>query len=189
MWLKDGTEVWGVEPSDAADIAGEKLHKVLRGLFDDVSSALPENYFDVVICNDVIEHMVDHDKFLETIKSKLAPDGVLVGSIPNVRFYTNLYELLINADWPYEDTGIRDRTHLRFFTQKSLLRSFHEHGYVLERFQGINDDLHRPLPTGSVKRIVKDLVKRSMLVAVLLVSFGAARDLRYLQFGFRARPE
>ena len=59
-------EYWGVEPvPEVASTASEKLDKVLVGIYEDVADELPEQYFDLVICNDVIEHMVNHDKFLE----------------------------------------------------------------------------------------------------------------------------
>lgn len=186
--LTPGAEVWGVEPSRAADVAAQRLHKVLRGKFDDVSNQLPDGHFDLVVCNDVIEHMVDHDAFLEAIKAKLAVAGVLVGSIPNFRYYVNLYELIVRGDFEYEDSGIRDRTHLRFFTEKSLKRTLQQHGFLIDEFAGINSDFDRPLQSAPQQSLVKALAKRSVLVSLIGVSLGRARDVQYQQFGFRVRP-
>lgn len=166
-------EYTGVEPSArAADAARHVLDHVHVGTFDSVAATLPKRHFDLVICNDVIEHMVDHDAFLERIKDYLAEDGVLVGSVPNVRFFVNLWALVVKKDWHYCDEGTLDRTHLRFFTQKSWLSSLAEHGFQVEAFAGI-----QPLV------ITGHPLKRAATLALMTI---AGRDTRFLQFGFRA---
>src|SRR6476469_5166074 len=56
--LRNGAEVWGIEPNTAAArVAGTKLTKVFNATFEGAASDLPDNYFDLVVCNDVIEHM------------------------------------------------------------------------------------------------------------------------------------
>ena len=111
--------------------------KVLCGAYDDVCAQIPDGYFDVIVCNDVIEHVLDPESFLVSLKSKLAPAGVLVGSIPNVRFWGNLINLLLRRDWKYEDSGVLDKTHLRFFTFKSFRRLMNKAGYELGLMEGI----------------------------------------------------
>ena len=73
-----------MEPSAAADQARTRLDHVFQATFDEADPELPAGYFDVVVCNDVIEHMPDHDVFFEQVKRVLVPGGVIVGSIPNV---------------------------------------------------------------------------------------------------------
>lgn len=135
----DDVEYWGVEPnSGVAFVSKEKFYKVLNGVYDDVENELPDHYFDLIVCNDVIEHMIDHDAFFEKIKNKMKPDGKMLMSIPNVRYITNLIKLLIKQDWEYKDFGILDRTHLRFFTKKSLKNTLNAHNYEIIQFQGVN---------------------------------------------------
>ena len=170
--LNQEHEYWGVEPVEPiAKLAQEKLDKVLVGTYEEVESRIPNNYFDLVICNDVIEHMPDHDKFFQSIKEKLKKDGSLVGSIPNVRYIGNLWELLIRKDWEYKDIGILDRTHLRFFTMKSLIRALSNNAFSIEQIVGINCYQ----PRSPLKRVL-------YILAILL--FG--RDIKCLQFGIRA---
>ena len=139
-------EYWGVEPvSEVAEHARSKGVKVLVGTYDDMCDQIPDAYFDVVVCNDVIEHMVDPESFLTSVKCKLTANGVLIGSIPNVRFWRNLINLLIKRDWKYEDSGVLDRTHLRFFTAKSFRRLIYQSGYELERMKGIESNRMRIL--------------------------------------------
>lgn len=110
----------------------ERCVKLRKALDDRTAAALPDQHFDMVICNDVIEHMVDHDHFLEHIKTKMRPGACIVGSIPNVRHLTALFKLLVAKDWPYSASGILDRTHLRFFTENSTIT----HGVHREEGQG-----------------------------------------------------
>ncbi len=131
-------EYWGVEPvSEVADHALRKGIHVLCGTYEDMCSKIPDGYFDVVVCNDVIEHMLDPENFLVSVKNKLTANGVLVGSIPNVRFWGNLIKLLIKRDWKYEDSGVLDKTHLRFFTGKSFRRLLNKTGYEIVQMKGI----------------------------------------------------
>ena len=168
-------EYWGVELSPASARAAEScLDHVLTGTYDGVKSALPDYYFDLVICNDVIEHMADHDGFLDSITQKLKLGGALIGSVPNVRHVRNLQSLLLKRDWCYADDGLLDRTHLRFFTRRSWERSLREHGFDIELLEGING------ASGDVGR------RQRLLDHLTAWLFGA--DTRFLQFAFRARP-
>ena len=133
--LKYHCEYWGVEPFEKAALQAEKkINKVLIGTYEEVVKELPNGYFDLVICNDVIEHMVDHNAFFQSIKTKMTNDSYLIGSIPNVRCFSNLYGLLKNKEWKYEESGILDYTHLKFFTEKSLKRTLQENGFIIHQF-------------------------------------------------------
>lgn len=61
---QEALEIWGVEPNpSAAIIARRKAHQLYECSFEECVEGLPNNYFDLIICNDVIEHMPDHDHF------------------------------------------------------------------------------------------------------------------------------
>ncbi|MBB1163310.1 class I SAM-dependent methyltransferase [Aquariibacter albus] len=133
------SEYWGIEPVQAmAERASAKLHKVLVGMVEAHLDALPDAYFDLIVCNDVLEHMIDPQAVLRALQSKMAPGGELVGSVPNVRNSQLLKEVLVEKDWRYVDAGTLDRTHLRFFTLKSLGRVLRETGFVVDHVGGIN---------------------------------------------------
>jgi SAM-dependent methyltransferase len=132
-----GAEVWGVEPVPAiAAIAKKKIDRVINSTFS-VEADIPDRYFDVVTFNDCLEHFPDPFPPLELAKRKLKPQGTLVCSVPNVRYIENLWHLLVDMDWKYEDWGIRDKTHLRFFSRKSILRTLDEAGYDVVSIEGI----------------------------------------------------
>ncbi len=173
-------ERWGIEPSPAALIAQTRLTKVFETTFDGAQPNLPPHYFDVVICNDVIEHMPDHDAFFAKIGAHIAPGGVIVGSIPNVRFYKNMFEFIVEKDWHYTESGILDRTHTRFFTQKSFQKCLSRHGFTLDQFAGLNN--------AGTPRSGRPLVYYVASRALIGLTLGYFNDIKYLQFGFRARP-
>jgi len=122
----EDVEYWIVEPNiDAAIDAAKIVNYILRGTYVEVEAEIPDEYFDLIICNDVIEHMADWWSFLRRIQKKLHREGCLVGSIPNVRYFDALFKVLVKKDWPYEHNGrggIFDATHFAFFTLKSFTR-------------------------------------------------------------------
>ena len=176
--LNQECEYWGIEPvQTAANIASNKMNKVLVGTYQDVIDELPKNYFDLIICNDVIEHMLDHDEFFQLIKINMSKNASIVGSIPNVRYFWNLFEVLVKKDWKYVDSGVLDRTHLRFFTEKSLKQIFRDNGFEVEKFQGIN--IGREKAASMKKYFIKFFYHLTILF------FG--QDLKFIQFGFRIK--
>ena len=178
--LSSVDEVWGLEPyAPAAEVASGRLYRVLPTTFEEAKPSLPRNYFDLVICNDVIEHMTDHEAFLLSIQDHMTAGGCLIGSLPNVRYHKNLFNLLVARDWQYEDYGILDRTHFRFFTAKSLRRSLESGGFQVERLEGINGGVYGGWNAWA-------LAYQAFACGLILASFGRARDTRHLQLGFRA---
>ena len=126
---KLNAEAWGIEYNDeAATAAEEKLDKVISGKIEDALTELPDNYFDTIIFADVLEHLVDPYSVLELIKDKLSPEGELIASIPNVRHWSVVKQLL-EGRWDYQEWGIMDSTHLRFFTRQSIQSMFDKAGY------------------------------------------------------------
>lgn len=173
-------EVWGIEPyAPSAAIASERLFKTFAATFDAAKPELPRGYFDLVICNDVIEHMTDHEGFLVSIQDHMAPGASLVGSIPNVRHYKNLFNLIFARDWHYQNSGVLDNTHFRFFTMKSLRRSLERAGFVVERLEGVNGGIFFAWDRWSI-------VYNVFAYSLIALSGGRARDVGYLQMGFRA---
>lgn len=137
--VKEGVETWAIEPNkESATSASEKLFKVLEGTIDARLKEVPDDYFDVIIMNDVIEHLLEPWDDIQKLKSKLKKDGVFVTSIPNVRYAKNMFNLLFKRDWKYTDDRILDITHYRFFTRKSIRRLWEENGYEIQKMKGIN---------------------------------------------------
>lgn len=132
-------EVWGIEIDEqVAKSAKQKLDRVDVGDAAQVMSALPDTHFDCVVFNDILEHLPDPYQLLVQTISKLTPAGTIVCSVPNVRYYIVLYRYLIEKNWRYSDSGVMDKTHLRFFTFISLKCALQQAGYEILTIEGIN---------------------------------------------------
>jgi 2-polyprenyl-3-methyl-5-hydroxy-6-metoxy-1,4-benzoquinol methylase len=133
-----GCETWGIElVADAAEKAALRNDRIIHGSFEDATE-LPAGYFDVVTMNDVLEHMTWPEPALAAARRILKPDGKLVLSLPNVQFLLNVLDLVKRNDWEYQDNGILDRTHFRFYTTKSARRLLERNGFDVQQIVGIN---------------------------------------------------
>ena len=165
--LRDGAEVWGIELSEqAAAEAAERLDRALSGDIGELLDDLPSDHFDCVVFNDVLEHLVDPNAVLAGVRRILRPGGVVVCSIPNVRYWHHLNDYLFSGKWEYGDSGVLDRTHLRFFTECSIRELFPALGYRIRTLDGIH-----PI----------DPVPRRYRLANLITR-GHLRDTKYAQF-------
>lgn len=132
-------ELWAVEPDpDMAAVARPAFDRLINATFDEALGELPSGAFDVVSFTDVLEHMVHPEAALRATRRLLAPGGVVLASIPNVRHYSVLKQLVLHGTWRYQDSGLLDRTHLRFFTRTSILELFQDAGYRIRSLEGIN---------------------------------------------------
>ena len=121
QWLKQsGRAAWtaGIELSpEAAHIAATRADQVLCGDVDALLGSFAEGSFDLILCLDVLEHLVDPWKTLEKIAKLLRPGARIITSLPNVQHHSVVLPLLFKGQWAYTDAGIMDRTHLRFFSR------------------------------------------------------------------------
>jgi GT2 family glycosyltransferase/2-polyprenyl-3-methyl-5-hydroxy-6-metoxy-1,4-benzoquinol methylase/glycosyltransferase involved in cell wall biosynthesis len=131
-----GVRVTGIEIDRvAAARAGEELDDVRLGDALDCMRSLPAATFDAIVFADVLEHLAAPEQALVQARRLLTPGGVVVASLPNVRHWSVLRQLLA-GEFRYEAAGILDRTHLRFFTRASARRLFAEHGFDVTHAQG-----------------------------------------------------
>ena len=166
--LKDSrkVEVWGVEISEsAANKARLKLDHVVIGDFENDKLNIPTSYFDCVIFNDVLEHFRYPWAVLKKTLEYLKKDGCVVASIPNVRYFENLKNIVLHKKWEYVESGIMDKTHLRFFTEKSICNMFKRCGYDIVRIEGIRSERF-PWKIGLLNRLL----------------FNALDDTKFQQF-------
>lgn len=121
-------EVAGIElVEEAWKKASEVLDRVLPGNIETMDLPFPEGYFDCIVCGDVLEHLVDPVAVLRKLARVLSPAGIIVISIPNVRFF-DVLRMLSGGGWSYMKAGILDETHLRFFTKAALKRLIEDAG-------------------------------------------------------------
>ncbi len=127
-------EIYGVEISTNACRQAKSFYKeVVTG--DVEKDVLPfgRGFFDCILYGDVLEHLTDPWHVLKRHREILRDDGIIICSIPNIRHYKILKSLILNGRWEYTDMGILDRTHLRFFTLKTIEDLFRETGYEIKK--------------------------------------------------------
>ena len=172
-------EVWGLEPVTAAVAeAATKLDHVIEGIFSP-DADLPPASFDAIIFNDVLEHLLDPAAALRLAHTLLKPGGVVVASIPNIRHFQTQWEIVVRGEWRYRDSGTLDRTHLRFFTRKSIPVLFETCGFAVEQIEGINSYWWIE-GTGEPSRWI-------FFKIINALTFNAIEDMKHLQFAAVAR--
>jgi 2-polyprenyl-3-methyl-5-hydroxy-6-metoxy-1,4-benzoquinol methylase len=171
-------EIVGVELCDGpAKTAATVLNRVMVGNVEQMD--LPyEDYFDCVIFADVLEHLVDPWRMLRRARKLLRRDGVIVASIPNVQHSRVLINLLLGR-FDYEQAGIMDSTHLRFFTRKSIITLFQSTGYELSRLSVILGSKRVRLAHLATAGLVDSFLTRQYLV----VANAKAGDAGLLRAG------
>lgn len=137
--VNPGVEWTGID-SNAEALAVAKTHDVVAWL-DDLNESLPAlgwDDHDVLILGDVLEHLRDPWETLKWAALWLAPGAQVLACIPNVQHWTVIRDLL-SGKWDYQDSGLMDRTHLRFFTLDSIQKMFADAG--LQVFEVVGRDL------------------------------------------------
>jgi 2-polyprenyl-3-methyl-5-hydroxy-6-metoxy-1,4-benzoquinol methylase len=139
---KRGNRVTGIESSaEAVRIARTRIAEVIEADLQQ-SEVLRGRSFDVVIFADVLEHLAWPVGILRKYCGLLKENGTIIVSLPNVGLWSVRFGLLFGG-FRYQDTGVLDRTHLRFFTRGSAARMLREAG--LEPFRRTyNPGLMRP---------------------------------------------
>jgi len=126
-------EVHGIEINhSAADKARLHYDSVIRGNIEQDEMFFEANYFDFIICADVLEHLSDPWRTLRRLKKYMKDDGQLAASIPNIRNAHTIIQL-IDGSFDYQEFGVLDDTHLRFFTYRSSIRLFERSGFKVEK--------------------------------------------------------
>jgi 2-polyprenyl-3-methyl-5-hydroxy-6-metoxy-1,4-benzoquinol methylase len=117
---------------EAAEIAKPYYEKIIIGDVEDekILEELPLEFFDYILCMNVLEHLRWPQKVLVHLKKFLKPKGSVIVAIPNVAHWSIRLKLLF-GDFEYgkglfgTDHGIAllDETHLRFFTKKNYAKN------------------------------------------------------------------
>lgn len=89
--------------------------------------------FDYIIFSDSIEHLLNPDVVLHKIKALMTPSSKVLFSIPNIRNYRVILPLILLDSFDYQEEGLLDRTHLRFFTISSFHSLLASCGYCIEQ--------------------------------------------------------
>lgn len=172
--IKGVKEVIGIEINPyVAKLAGSVLDKVYIADVEQIELTEYECYFDCIIYADILEHLKDPWSVLTKHRSLLKNSGFVIASIPNVRYY-KVVKNIIKGGWKYVDAGILDKTHLRFFTLESIYELFESSGYRIAK-------IHRKFGRAGkilkiLNRLTMDLLKEFMVYQYLIIAEKSTCD-------------
>jgi SAM-dependent methyltransferase len=143
-----GCRVTGVEfDPQAAELARPFCRRFIVGdLASDVTLRQAAGAYDVILAGDVLEHLREPARVMAVLRNSLKPGGTWVISVPNIAHWSVRKELL-RGRFDFTDTGVMDRTHLRWFTVKTLSEMIEGAGYAVQRMDAVytvplQDQLH-----------------------------------------------
>lgn len=131
---KKNCYVVGVElGKDEAKEARKRLSKVIEGDIEDpkVLRLIDNNGFDIVFASAIIEHLKDPWNALRNWNKFLKREGFLIITTSNIAHWSVRLKLL-KGGFDYQEYGILDNTHLRFFTTKTFRKLAKDCGYKIE---------------------------------------------------------
>ena len=135
-YIKDNYQCdWacGVElVHEAAEIACSKVNLVIEGDIENIDLPIEPETLDVILCLDVLEHLINPWEVMSKLDVLLKPNGVIIASIPNVRNFHVILPLIFRGEWEYLDMGILDKTHLRFFTRSTAIKLIESSGLKVD---------------------------------------------------------
>lgn len=145
-----GHHVTGVDLFDSPEIA-KRVDVFIQA---DLELGVPEQVgggFDLAVAADVLEHVRNSDLLLRQIGASLADGGHVLVSVPNFgHWYPRLRTVLGIFD--YDQRGILDKTHVRFFTRRSLLRMVKKNGFVVNEMRVTGLPIDVVSSSGSILR-------------------------------------
>lgn len=135
--------VWGIEldESDAETARERGFEKVFVADLDTFAwENLEGNEFDAIVFADVLEHLKRPGDAIRGAAKYLAPDGLILASIPNIAHLSIRVELM-EGGFTYEKLGLMDDTHLKYFTKKTIHEMFEAAGLHIQRLEATLYDL------------------------------------------------
>jgi methionine biosynthesis protein MetW len=162
-----GAEVHGVDISkDAlkkAELSGLKVKK--QNLYGNELS-YPNNYFDAVLCGDIIEHLINTEFFIRELRRVLKKNGFLILSVPNIAAYYNRFLLLAGklplgiesaselVFPPVKAKDVYNTGHVRAYTKETITKLIQYHGFKIEDVKGVPIISHNDHVLGKYKKYV-----------------------------------
>ena len=126
-------QIDGIEPcAKACEIAAPYYRNLYQGYIQDYIDKINFEDYDYIVMADLIEHVSDPLDLLQNISDQISAKTKVIIDVPNVSFASVRLSLL-KGIWDYSDSGLIEKTHLRFFTKKTLLAMFKNANFKVEK--------------------------------------------------------
>lgn len=136
-WFKDkNCSVIGIDLDEKAlQKASLIVDKTIHGNIDDPATWTPlkGKKFNCITFMHILEHTINPWKILKSSTSLLERNGHIIISLPNICNIQNRFSIF-KGNFDYEDVGVMDRTHLRFFNLKTATDLIESSGLVIEEY-------------------------------------------------------
>jgi len=111
----------------AAEGVTQRMSRFVRA---DLADGIPDDVggdFDLVLAADIIEHLPNPARLLSDMAGRVRPLGSIIASVPNISHWYPRFRITAGR-FDYDQRGVLDETHLRFFTRRRFLRVAEEAG-------------------------------------------------------------
>jgi 2-polyprenyl-3-methyl-5-hydroxy-6-metoxy-1,4-benzoquinol methylase len=144
---------------EAIESARSKVDEVHQGNIEEMLLPIEPGSIDVILCLDVLEHLLNPEKVVAYLHTLLVPGGAMIASIPNVRHRSVILPLVLQDKWEYQDGGVLDNTHLRFFVRKTAIDLMQSSGLKLDKilfnYGGGKDKFFNAITLGFINSFFK----------------------------------
>jgi 2-polyprenyl-3-methyl-5-hydroxy-6-metoxy-1,4-benzoquinol methylase len=155
--LGKASEIVGIEINQkAAADSSDHLDGLFIGDVETIDLPYPDKYFDYILFGDVLEHLINPGVVLHKYRNLLSDDGYIIATVPNIKHYSVLLGLILFDEFKYTDGGLLDRSHLRFFTKKEIIRMFRDEQlevadlFAIQKQSSVEQALHSSKITSRV---------------------------------------
>lgn len=173
--LRPDARLCGIELNPLSAALAAKSGEVKAADVEKLDIPEWEGTFDYIIMGDILEHLREPKEVIIKVRKLLKPEGALLVSLPNVMNVEVVFNLLAGG-WHYDDFGVLDRTHLRFFTRREMEAMFTEAGYSFEIFGG-----SKTIIPEQGEKFLAELEKLQTVKVDI-------EQMRYLQYFIKAIP-
>src|SRR5580704_14099176 len=170
-WVKTffpKAETTGVELNP--EMLGELQENADVALIGDIDACLPKlKTYNLILLLDVLEHLKDSTGTLQKLSRLLEPEGRVIVSVPNLAHFSVSLPLLLKRRFDYQDAGILDRTHLRFFVEDTAIKLLNDANFSVTAglISGIQGPKAKLLDLVSFGRLRHHLAKQYIMLGQL----------------------
>jgi 2-polyprenyl-3-methyl-5-hydroxy-6-metoxy-1,4-benzoquinol methylase len=149
----------------------QNVDRFIFGNIEELDFPEFENYFDLILLPDVLEHLIEPQIVLNKVHHYLKKEGEIIVSMPNIRHYSAINKIVFKGDFKYEESGIFDYTHRRFYCKTNIQR--------------LLENAH--FKTVHVESSIKNFQGRSVAKLVNSLTFKVFEEFFSIQYFFKSK--
>ncbi|MDD5163412.1 MAG: class I SAM-dependent methyltransferase [Candidatus ainarchaeum sp.] len=151
---KNCNKVTAIEiDTESAGQAEKFCEKIILGNIEKIDFEKIGKDFDAAIFADVLEHLKNPEETIAKTKKLLSLEGKIIVSVPNIANWKIRFGLLLGK-FDYAKQGILDKTHLKFFTLKTIKKAIENSGFEIEKISSVPS---APVPSMALKKALSKI--------------------------------